>query len=116
MRYQFSQAKSPILASSKRCAGCQKTPRGDANDPSIPTMTGSWGPPLQALLGRGGAVPSGRPFLFVEWELEEEWRVDVRLLGLFEWFGRRRVPCVREQGTAGECGCGEDCEKSGARA
>lgn len=28
----------------------------------------------------------GRPVLAVQWELQEEWRVDRRFLGVFEWF------------------------------
>jgi gamma-glutamyl-gamma-aminobutyrate hydrolase PuuD len=28
----------------------------------------------------------GRPVLAVQWELQEEWRVDPRFLGVFEWF------------------------------
>jgi putative glutamine amidotransferase len=40
----------------------------------------------------------GRPVLAVQWELQEDWRVDPRFTGVFEWFveaargrGRRRV-------------------------
>jgi putative glutamine amidotransferase len=29
---------------------------------------------------------SGRPVLAVQWELQEEWRIDRRFLGVFEWF------------------------------
>ena len=28
----------------------------------------------------------GRPVLAVQWELQEEWRVDRRFLAVFEWF------------------------------
>ena len=28
----------------------------------------------------------GRPVLAVQWELQEEWRVDPRFLRVFEWF------------------------------
>ena len=28
----------------------------------------------------------GRPVLAVQWELQEEWRIDERFLGVWEWF------------------------------
>ena len=28
----------------------------------------------------------GRPVLAVQWELQEEWRIDRRFLGVWEWF------------------------------
>ena len=28
----------------------------------------------------------GRPVLAVQWELQEEWRIDRRFLGVFEWY------------------------------
>ncbi len=34
----------------------------------------------------GDAVIAGRPVLGVQWELQEEWRIDRRFLAVFEWF------------------------------
>jgi putative glutamine amidotransferase len=45
----------------------------------------------------------GRPVLAVQWELQEEWRVDRRFLRVFEWF-------VREAKTFAERG-----ERTGCR-
>ena len=33
----------------------------------------------------------GAPVLAVQWELQEEWRVDPRFLRVFEWFAEARV-------------------------
>jgi gamma-glutamyl-gamma-aminobutyrate hydrolase PuuD len=33
----------------------------------------------------------GAPVLAVQWELQEDWRVDPRFLRVFEWFVRSEV-------------------------
>ena len=40
----------------------------------------------------------GRPVLAVQWELQEEWRIDPRFLGVFEWFVAAARTATRHRG------------------
>jgi putative glutamine amidotransferase len=39
----------------------------------------------------------GRPVLAVQWELQEEWRVDARFASVFEWFVDEARACARRR-------------------